>query len=189
MTQFSQEQFAAAQKKHVDTFFSLTGKFVEGVEKLSLLNLQAAKSIFAETQETAQKALAEKELPELFQLHNALLQPAAEKGNAYSRQVYEILTDTHQEFVKLAEAQFVEYSQNAQAFVDSVTKNAPAGSESAVALLKSTITAAHTAYDTVNKATRQAAEIAENNFNAVTIASSKAVKESAAHTARAAKAA
>ncbi|MFM0223224.1 phasin family protein [Paraburkholderia dipogonis] len=189
MTQFSQEQFAATQKNHVDTFFSLTGKIVEGVEKLTLLNLQAAKSIFSETQESAQKALAGKELPDLFQLHNALIQPAAEKGNAYNRQVHEILTATHQEFVKQAEAQFIGYSQNAQAFLDGVTKNAPTGSEAAVALLKSTITAAQDAFDTVNKATRQAAEIAENNFNAATITSSKAVKESAAHASRAAKAA
>jgi phasin family protein len=186
MSQFSQEQFAAAQKNHIDTFFSVTNKFFEGLEKLAHLNLQAAKSILTETQESAQKALSVKDPSELFKLHDALVQPAAEKGKAYSRQVFEILTATHDEVVKAAEAQLAEYNQHAQTFVDGVAKNAPAGSEAAVALLKSTITAAHTAYDTVNKATRQVVDIAENNFQAATVASSKA-RENAAHAARAAK--
>jgi hypothetical protein len=68
MTQFSSEQFAAAQKSHVDTFFSLTNKVFEGVEKLTILNLQAVKSIFAETQEAAQKTLSGKDPQDLLKL-------------------------------------------------------------------------------------------------------------------------
>ena len=186
MTQFSQEQFAAAQKNHVDTFFGLTNKVFDGLEKLTVLNLQAAKSIIAETQETTQKALSGKDPQDLLKLQNSLTQPAAEKTRAYSRHAYEILAATHEEFVKFAEAQFAEYSQSTQSFVDSLAKNAPAGSETAVALLKSTITAAFTAYDTANKATRQAVELAESNFDAATTAgASKAARDSAAHASRA----
>jgi phasin family protein len=189
MTQFSPEQFAAAQKTHFDTFFSLTNKVFEGVEKLTTLNLQAAKSIFAETQETAQKALSAKDPRDLLALQSALTQPAAEKAQAYSRHVYEILTSTQAEFVKVAEAQFAEYNRSAQTFIDSVAKNAPAGSETAVALLKSAIAAVNTSYDTVNKATKQAVEVAESNFDAATTAATKAVKDAAAQASRAPKAA
>jgi phasin family protein len=189
MTQFSPEQFAAAQKSHVDAFFNLTNKVFEGVEKLAILNLHAAKSIFAETQETAQKTLSGKDPLDLLKLQNALAQPAAEKAQAYSRHVYEILTGTQAEFLKVAEAQFAENSHSAQTFIDNVTKNAPAGSETAVALLKSTISAANTTYDTVHKATKQAVEIAESSFDAATAAASKAAKDTAAHASRATKAA
>jgi phasin family protein len=185
MTQFSQEQFAAAQKNHVDAFFGLANKVFDGVEKLTALNLQAAKSIIAETQETTEQALSGRDPQDLLKLQNSLTQPAAEKTRAYSRHAYEILTATHAEFVKFAETQFAEYSRNAQTFVDSLAKNAPAGSESAVALLKSTITAAFTAYDTANKATQQVVEIAESNFDAATAAASKATKDNAAHASRA----
>jgi len=187
MTQFSPEQFAAGQKSHVDTFFSLTNKVFEGVEKLTILNLQAAKSIFAETQETAQKTLSGKDPQDLLKLQSALTQPAAEKAQAYSRHVYEILTGTQAEFLKVAEAQFAEYSHSAQSFIDNLTKNAPAGSETAVALLKSTITAANTTYDTVHKATKQAVELAESSFDAATAAASKAAKDTATHASRASK--
>ena len=189
MTQFSPEQFAAGQKSHVDTFFSLTNKVFEGVEKLTALNLQAAKSIFAETQETAQKTLSGKDPQDLLKLQSGLTQPAAEKAQAYSRHVYEILTGTQAEFLKVAEAQFAEYSHSAQSFIDTLTKNAPAGSETAVALLKSTITAANTTYDTVHKATKQAVEIAESSFDAATSAASKAAKDTATQASRASKAA
>jgi phasin family protein len=186
MTQFSQEQFVAAQKNHADTFFGLTNKVFDGFEKLTLLNLQATKSIIGETQETTEKALSGKDPQDLLELQNSLTQPAAEKTRAYGRHAYEILSATHAEFVKFAEAQFAGYSQNAQDFVDNVAKNAPAGSETAVALLKSTITAALSAYDTANKATRQAVEIAEGNFDAATAAASKATKDITTQSSRAA---
>jgi phasin family protein len=189
MTQFSPEQFAATQKTHFDTFFSLTNKLFEGVEKLTALNLQAAKSVFAETQETAQTTLSGKDPQDLLKLQQALTQPAAEKAQAYSRHVYEILTETHAEFVKVAEAQFAEYNRGAQSFIENITKNAPAGSEAVVALLKSSITAANTTYDTVNKASKQAVEIAESNFDAATSAASKAAKDVTAQASRASKAA
>ena len=103
--------------------------------------------------------------------------------------MYEILTGTQAEFLKVAEAQFAEYSHSAQSFIDTLTKNAPAGSETAVALLKSTITAANTTYDTVHKATKQAVEIAESSFDAATAAASKAAKDTATQASRASKAA
>ncbi|QIE26861.1 Phasin protein (plasmid) [Caballeronia sp. SBC1] len=187
MTQFSPEQFAAAQKSHVDTFFSLTNKVFEGVEKLTILNLQAAKSIFAETQEAAEKTLSGKDPQDLLKLQNGLAQPVAEKAQAYSRHVHEILAGTQAEFLKVAEAQFAEYSHSTQNFIDNLTKNAPAGAETAVALLKSTITAANTTYDTVHKATKQAVEIAESSFDAATSAASKAAKDTATQASRAAK--
>ncbi|WP_213765466.1 TIGR01841 family phasin [Caballeronia sp. dw_19] len=138
--------------------------------------------------ESAQKTLSGKDPQDLLKLQSSLTQPAAEKAQAYSRHVVEILTGTQSEFLKVAEAQFAEYSHSAQTFIDNLTENAPAGSETAVALLKSTITAANTTYDTVHKATRQAVELAESSFDAATAAASKAAKETATHTSRAAKA-
>jgi phasin family protein len=187
MPQFSPEQFAAAQKSYFDTFFVLANKVFEGVEKLTTLNLQAAKSIFGETQETVQKALLVKDPQDLLALYCALVQPAADKAQAYSRHVYEILTDTQAEFVKVADAQVTENKRSTQTFIDHVAKTAPVGSETAVALLTSAIGAANTTYETVSNATKQAVEVAESNFNATTTAASNAAKHTAAQAARTAK--
>ena len=48
------EQIVNTQKTNIDTFFGLSGKAFEGVEKLIELNLSAAKSAMAEAAQTHQ---------------------------------------------------------------------------------------------------------------------------------------
>ena len=62
------------------------------------------------------------------------------------------------------------------AVVDNAAKNAPAGSETAVAVMKSAVSAANNAMESVQKAVKQAAEMAEANFNTVTAQAVSAAK-------------
>jgi phasin family protein len=175
------EQMIAAQKANVETLFDLTNKAFEGVEKLVELNLQVAKASMGEVAETAKAAFSVKDAQELVALQAGLLQPAAEKAAAYSRHLYDIAASTNAEVVKMAESQFADAQKKFMATVDTAVKNAPAGSENAVALVKSAMAAANNAYETVNKAAKQAADVAEANFQAIT---SQAVKATAAPKAR-----
>ncbi|MEM5385398.1 phasin family protein [Paraburkholderia phymatum] len=184
MTLLTPEQFAAAQKANLETLFGLTSKAFEGVEKLVELNLQVVKSTIAEGQENAQRALSVKDAQELLALQAGLTQPVAEKVLSYGRHLYEIASATQAEFARVAEAQYEEQNKKMQALVENVAKNAPAGSETAVAVIKSAITAANTTYETVHKATKQAVEIAESNFNAAATAASKAASQAAAQASR-----
>lgn len=177
---FTPEQLAAAQKANLETLFGLTTKAFEGVEKLVELNLQVVKATFAENVDNAKKVLSAKDAQELVALQVSLLQPVAEKAVAYSRHVYEIAADTQSEFTKVAEAQLAEGSKNVQSLVENFAKNAPAGSESTVAIVKSAISAANNAYDSVQKATKQAVEIAETNFQAAASAATKAAQQASA---------
>ncbi|MFC0402835.1 phasin family protein [Paraburkholderia rhizosphaerae] len=188
MTLLTPEQFAAAQKANLETLFGLTNKAFEGVEKLVELNLQVVKSTLAEGQENAQRALSVKDAQELLALQASLTQPVAEKVLSYGRHLYEIASATQAEFTRVAEAQYEEQNRKVQALVENVAKNAPAGSETAVAVIKSAITAANTTYETVHKATKQAVEIAESNFNAAATAASKAASQAAAQVSRSASA-
>ncbi|WP_427313141.1 TIGR01841 family phasin PhaP1 [Cupriavidus sp. H39] len=178
------EQVAAAQKANLETLFGLTTKAFEGVEKLVELNLQVVKTTFAENVENAKKALSAKDAQELLALQAAAVQPVAEKTLAYTRHLYEIASETQSEFAKVAEAQLAEGSKNVQALVENFAKNAPAGSESTVAIVKSAISAANNAYESVQKATKQAVEIAETNFQAAASAATKAAQQASATAAR-----
>ena len=172
---FTPEQMMASQKAHFDTLFGLTQTAFEGVEKLVALNLQVAKTSLAEAAETAQAAMSVKDVQDLLTLQASLMQPTAEKSAAYSRHVYEILAGTSAEVTKAAEVQMADGQRQVLALVDNAVKNAPAGSESAVALMKSAVAAANNAYESVNKAAKQAGEVAEANFTAM---SNSAVKAS-----------
>jgi phasin family protein len=161
------EQVLAAQKANVETLLGLTSKAFEGVEKIVELNMTASKAALAESGEHAKAMLSVKDAQELLALQSGLLQPLAEKTAAYSRHLYEIATGATGEFTKAFEGQAAEAQQNFAGFVDSATKNAPAGSETAVAVLKSTVAAATNALESVQKAVKQATDVAEANFNAV----------------------
>jgi phasin family protein len=180
------EQLVAAHKANIDTLFGLTSKAFEGVEKLVELNLQVAKAALGEVAQTTQAALNAKDAQELLALQAGLLQPAAEKAAAYSRHVYDIAAATNADLGKAAEAQASEAQKKFLSVVDNAVKNAPAGTENAVALVKSAVAAANNAYESVHKAAKQAAEVAEANFQAVTTSAVKATQTATAKAKRAA---
>lgn len=176
MTPFTAEQLMAAHKANVETLFGLTNKAFEGVEKLVELNLQVAKSSLAEAAETTKAMLSVKDAQELLALQTALLQPSAEKAAAYSRHLYDIAAGTGAEVTKVAEATLADAQKKTLAVVDTAVKNAPAGSENAVALVKSAVAAANNAFESVQKAAKQAAEMADANFQAMTNTAVKATQ-------------
>ena len=179
------EQIIAAHKSNVEVLFGLTNKAFEGVEKLVELNLQVAKAAMGEVAETTKAALSVKDAQELMALQAGLLQPAAEKAAAYSRHVYDIAAATNAEVVKVAEATTSDAQQKFLSVVDSAVKNAPAGTENAVALVKSAVAAANNAFEGVQKAVKQASDVAEANFQALSTQAAKAT-QAATKTKRAA---
>ena len=170
------EQIIAAHKANMETLFGLSNKAFEGVEKLVELNLQVAKTSLSEAADTTMAALSVKDAQELLALQASLLQPAAEKAAAYSRHLYDIVAGTNAEVTKAAEATIADGQKKLLSVVDNAVKNAPAGTENAVALVKSAVAAANNAYESVHKAAKQAAEVAEANFQAVTSTAVKATQ-------------
>jgi phasin family protein len=174
------EQIVAANKANLDTLFGLTTKAFAGVEKMVELNVTAAKAALAESAEHAKASLSVKDAQEFLALQAGLIQPLAEKSAAYSRHLYDIASSAGAEFTKNVEAQSAEAQKKFMGFVDTAAKNAPAGSESAVAMMKNAVTAANSALEQVQKSVKQAAEVAEKNFAA---AAETAVKATGAATA------
>ena len=170
------EQLVAAQKANLETLFGLTNKAFEGVEKLVELNITATKAALNESATHTQAVLSVKDAQELLALQASLFQPLAEKTAAYSRHLYDIAQGTGAEFTKAVEGKAVEAQQQFAALVDNAAKNAPAGSETAVAVVKSAVAAANNAFESVQKAVKQASEVAEANFNAVTTTAVNASK-------------
>ncbi len=168
------EQIVAAHKANVETLFGLTHKAFEGVEKLVELNLQVAKAAVGEAAEATRAALAVKDPQELFALQSGFLQPAAEKAVAYSRHLYDIAAATNASITKVVEETAAESQRKVMAVIDTAVKNAPAGTENAVALVKSAVSAANNAYESVHKAAKQASDVAEANFQALTATAVKA---------------
>ena len=174
------EQFVALNKANVETLLTLANTAFASAERLAALNLNTARAVLEDSVASAKALLAVKDVQELVALQTSLAQPLVEKAVAYSRSVYEISTQTQEEFSKLFEAQVAEANKNFTSALDKAAKSAPAGSDVAVAAVKSAIAAANSAYDSVSKAAKQVAEIAEANVAAATSATVKAVTASTA---------
>ncbi|MCM8594746.1 phasin family protein [Accumulibacter sp.] len=176
------EQFAAANKASVDALLTLANTALASAERIAALNLNTARSMLEDGVANAKAMLGAKDAQEFFALQASLAQPGLEKAVAYTRSVYEITAQSKEEMSKLLEAQFAEFQKQTLALLEKATKNAPAGSEVAVSAVKSAIAAATSAFDSMNKAARQVADIAEANVAAATNATVKAVGATAAAT-------
>ncbi|MBC7608163.1 MAG: phasin family protein [Polaromonas sp.] len=174
------EQVMASHKANIETLFGLTHKAFEGVEKLVELNLQATKAALAETANHAQAVMGVKDAQELLALQAGMVQPLAEKTAAYSRHLYDIATAAGADLGKTFEAQTADAQKKVMGLVDSATKNAPAGSETAVAVMKSAVAAANNAFESMQKAVKQASDMAESNFNTVAATAVNATKTATA---------
>ena len=169
------EQFAATNKANVEAALTLANTAFASAERLAALNLNTARTMLEEVVSGTKALLGAKDLQEVISVQSSLAQPAIEKAVSYSRSIYEIASQTQDEFSKVIESQFAEANKNVAAALDKAAKNAPAGSDVAVAAVKSAIAAANSAYDSITKAAKQVAEIAEANVSAATNATVKAV--------------
>src|SRR3990170_2899067 len=135
------EQIQAAGKANVETMLSLAATQFAAIEKLATLNANAVKTAFEDSLSNTRALFGAKDVQEFVTLQNTLATPAIEKAIA-------------------------EWNENFSAILDKAVKNAPAGSDVAVAAVKSMIAAANSAYDNMTKVAKQATEIAEANVNA-----------------------
>ena len=173
------EQILASHKANIETLFGLTTKAFEGVEKLVELNVTASRAALSEASTHTQAMLGVKDAQELLALQAGLFQPLAEKTAAYSRHLYDIASGTTTELGKAFETQTADAQTAFANLVDSAAKNAPAGSETAVAVMKSAVSAANNAFESVQKAVKQASDVAEANFNAVAANATNVTKQAA----------
>ncbi|MEO8169362.1 MAG: TIGR01841 family phasin, partial [Oxalobacteraceae bacterium] len=162
-----ENQFAA--------FSVITGNVVESVEKVVALNLAAVKASTEESTAAAKQLLAAKDPQEFLTLVTAQAKQNAEKAQSYGRHLAEISSSTSAELSKVVEAQIAETKDKVTALVSDVAKNAPAGSEQAVAMLKSAIDNANAGYEQLSKTAKQANETVEAHVAKATEQFSQAV--------------
>ena len=168
------EQLLSNYKSNIESAIALSQTAFSGIEKFIDLQLKVGRATLEELTAKSQEALELKDPQDAVAFASSLAQPNAEKAIAYGRHIYDIIAAIQAEFTKAGEAQIAQTQRKISEFVDNFSKNAPAGSESAIALLKSTVAASNSTYDSISKAAKQVADIAESNIAAAAKAGFKA---------------
>jgi phasin family protein len=157
------DQVVALNKSQLDTALRFAEITADSLEKLAEVQFKAAKAAFADTVKVTKQLSAVKDPSEAASLTTTLAHPAWEKVQAYAKSVYDVAATTQAELATLLEQQVGEYNKSVVVALDGWAKSAPPGSEGAVAALKSVIQSANAAYESVLKASKQAAALAESN--------------------------
>ena len=164
------EQLTGVNKAGVETLVTLANAAFAGAERLAALNLNAARTLLEDSAANTRALLAVKDVQDLVSLQNTLAQPGLEKATDYSRSVYQIATETREALSEVVEGQVSELNKNASLALDRAVKTAPAGSDLAVNAMRSALSAANSAYDSMSKAARQATEMAQATLAVATAA-------------------
>jgi phasin family protein len=173
------EQFAATNKANLEALEGATKKAYAGVEKLVDLNMAASKAALGESFSYAQAVLSVKTPQEFMTLQTGFFQPMAEKSAAYFQHVQSIATEGSAEFVKQVEANMADAQKAIGASVDQLVKNAPAGSETAVAAFQSALSNGQKAVEQTQAAIKKATAAAQANFAAASKQATDLAKKAA----------
>ena len=173
------QQVLVNQKASVDNFLAFHEAVFNGFEKLVDLNLKVARASLDEAVQKAQEALEVKDVQEAVNFTSGLVQPNTDKVAAYGKHVYDIVAGLQSSITKLTEEQIAQAQRQMDETIEQLAKNAPTGSEGAVALMKSSLATATSAYESAAKVARQASDAAESNIAAATNATLKAASDAA----------
>lgn len=149
------EQFIAINKANAEALQGLATHALAGFQKLVELNLAASKANVFEAFSYTQAVLDAKDAQQLLALQAALFQPLIMEYVSYRSQAYTIAAETGDGIIKAFAT-----------VVENVEKTIP-GTEAAVAVLKSAVSASHKAIETAKDTAKKAVELAESNLESV----------------------
>jgi phasin family protein len=173
---FNAEQFTATQQANMNAAAGLSQSAFASFERLVELNMAAGKAAVGESFVNMQALMAAKSPQDLMAVQAALVQPAFEKSVSYGRHIADIANSTGAQFTKAVESKMAESEQAVKSLVETSLKNAPAGSDAAVAVIKTAFEASQTAAETLKKVAKQAADSAEASMKAATVQAEASVK-------------
>lgn len=145
---------------------AVTDSMIESMEKVVGLNLQAAKATLESSVGSVQQLLSIKDPQEFLSASSAQAQPQTDIMLTYARHLASIATSTQVELAKAAETQVTESSRQMVSMLDEISRFAPAGSETAVSMMKSAIDNVSSGYAQLNRSAKVAIEAMESNMNA-----------------------
>lgn len=171
-----QEELIKASSNGVEAALRFSQISLGGLERIVRIQLDASRQALDEQAKAAQELTKLHDSKQAIQHLNKLAADAVEHSVNHSRGLYEVLSETQSELAKLAEENIGSFNKNLINVIDSLAKNAPAGSDAAVNALKSGIAASAAAVNSLTKAAQQVSEFAGTSVKAATSATADAVK-------------
>jgi phasin family protein len=150
----------------VDSAAKLTKISMDSAERVIALQLEFAQSSLEQATRGAKALAGAKDVQELLSVRTRTAENAVERLVGYSRSLYEISSAAQSQFSKLAEERMATFQRAVTDTVEQAAKSAPAGSDVAVAAIRSSMAATTAAFDSFNKAARHVASYTDAGVHA-----------------------
>ncbi len=160
------EQLTGINREAVAAATRMTRISMDSAERVIALQLEFARQSLEDATKAARALAGAKDVQELLALRAKGAESAIEKLMGYSRGLYEVASDAQAEFSKFAEERMTRLQAAMAESVDQAAQSAPAGSDVAVAALKSSMAATTAAFDSFTKAARHMASFADAGVKA-----------------------
>ena len=161
------EQLAAWQKAALESTLSYAQASLASAEQLLKLNLDAARNSLEQAGKNTRDLLSISDPQELVQLRSKIAQTNMQQTASYAQNIYEIVSQSQALLTKLNEEQFSRLNKEAAASAEQLSKGTP-GADVASATVKSTLAATNAMMDSLNRATKQFAELSDASIKAAT---------------------
>lgn len=174
MAEFNSDDMYAAQRAVVKALVSVGNTALASAERMAALNLHAVREAMLDFAEGAQRMLTAQSPSDAAGLHSQLAKPQVEKGVRYSRSLYELSTATQEDAAQIIEDQYNGFMESMTELANQIAKVTPAGSEVAVAAIRSTMRSANEAFERFNSAVMRFTEVTEDSVSTMGNATVKA---------------
>jgi len=160
------DQLAAFNEAQMQAALKLAEAAAEHMEKLAEVQFSAAKTAYANSLNALRQLAAVRDVNGLSSLTKGIAQPAWDEATAYAKNLSNVVAEAQTQFATTLEQQVTELNKKMMASLDAAMKSAPPGSEAAFAAAKSAVESTRSVYDTMVKAAKQMASIAQANITA-----------------------
>jgi phasin family protein len=157
---------ADVASRAVDSAARITRISMDSAERTVAVQLEYAKGALTQATLNARAVSQAKDVQELFGLRARIAENTLENLMGYSRSLYEVASEAQSELGKLAEERMTYFQQAVSQGVEQAAKSAPAGSDVAVATMKSSLAAATAAFDSFAKGAKNMATYANAGVRA-----------------------
>lgn len=152
---------SAQQHESVNSLFKLADVALSAAESFAALNIETARQALTEGAKNTQAVLAIKTPQDATAAQAALAKPNAEKATQYSAKAYEISSETAKELASVFQEQFEHMNRSFRELAEKSAQAFPLGAGGGAAPFNQVFDAANKAFENINHAVKQAAEMAE----------------------------
>ena len=173
---FNQEEIRKVHASQIDSFLRLSQISFGGIERIVRLQLDMSRQSLDDQGKLVGELVKLSNPQDVANHVSKAASASLEQAVNHSRNLYEAVSEIQGEVAKLAEENIGLLNKSMISTIDALAKNAPAGSEAAVAFFKTTMAASQNAIESAKTSAKTAADAMQANMTAV---SERAIKVAA----------